>query len=504
MVSSKGRKTLPLQMQWCLNTALIVFVLFCLASSSAFAACHAVSVSGAGSANGTSWSNAYAGIPGTLMRGDTYYFADGKYGAYTFSQADSGTTVITFQKAQSYNYGRTSDGCSNDISAGWNASTMGAAQAIFTSTGRAFSVTADYLTVNGNGTTTGPLCGGSPGSTVTAEPATPSDCGFSFVGAGGTTSGALNLIYFYGATNLTLKYVELIGSGTNNISGSGGFEVFAANNTNYFTLTHAYAHNSGCVYIQDVGSNSFVDHSYFWGTEVYGAPGSSPCHGQAEFEGSSVNNGVRSNNVYRDITGSAVWTFAYPAGVNNNWQFYNNVIYYSSPQNTFGGVTDGILGCFNTGVQCTNFTLLQNTIVNNLTNDAFGGPSFAGIDDENGNGSYIVENNLWYSNPSTNLAFCCSGTTYKEDYNSFLNSPTPGTGSHDVKVASGAPNPFVNWAGGNFNLASDNANWNGRTSLGSSQTVDVNGNTFTTDRGPYQYNGAQGPQSPTGLTAVVK
>ncbi len=63
MVSSKGRKTLRLQMQWSVNTVLVVFfVLFCLASSSAFATCHTVTPAGSGTKTGADWNNAFAGF----------------------------------------------------------------------------------------------------------------------------------------------------------------------------------------------------------------------------------------------------------------------------------------------------------------------------------------------------------------------------------------------------------------------------------------------------------
>src|SRR4030081_994538 len=88
-----------------------------------FAACHAVSPTGSGSKNGVNWSNAMNQLPSTLVRGDTYYMADGNYAAYNFVTPNSGATTITVKKAQSYDFGRATDGCTNDISAGWNAAT---------------------------------------------------------------------------------------------------------------------------------------------------------------------------------------------------------------------------------------------------------------------------------------------------------------------------------------------------------------------------------------------
>ena len=484
MVSSNERKS---QAEWFLNALLVVLALLLSSSSSAFAACHTVTPSGSGSKTGADWNNAYGGIPSTLVRGDVYYLADGSYPAYTFGTGGSGTTTVEIRKAQSY------DNCT---STGWNTSTMGSSQARFVGD-PALSVNGPYFTMNGNGNTKAAGCGGGPGTTVASEPPTPSDCGIALVGSGNQSSGATNVVGIH-ASNLTLNYIELVGSGYN----AGDLEIFGSGG-GYLTSKHMYGRNSGCVYVQDVGTNSTIDHSYFWGTEVYGAPGG--CHGQAEFEDGGTNNGVRSNNVYRDITGTAIWTFAAGAGTNNNWQFYNNVVFFSSPKNSFGGLSDAVLDCINSGVMCTNFTFVQNTIVNCLANGVWGAIP-CGIQFENGNGSYVAENNVWYSNPSGRISFCCSGTSITEDYNSFINNGiSPGSGSHDVNVASGALDPFVNWQGSNFTLAADNSDWNNRLALSSPFNMDAAGNPFSSDRGAFQFGSGSGaPAPPTGLAASVQ
>jgi len=55
----------------------------------------------------TDWTTANAcdNLPATLTRGDTYYIADGSYGAYTFNDAVSGTTLITIKKAIESDHG---------------------------------------------------------------------------------------------------------------------------------------------------------------------------------------------------------------------------------------------------------------------------------------------------------------------------------------------------------------------------------------------------------------
>ena len=54
-----------------------------------------------GANTGADWNNAYTVLPATLVRGATYYVASGSYGAYTYDDAESGTTVITIKKATS-------------------------------------------------------------------------------------------------------------------------------------------------------------------------------------------------------------------------------------------------------------------------------------------------------------------------------------------------------------------------------------------------------------------
>src|SRR6185437_9075535 len=143
-------------------------------------------------------------------RGDTYYLMDGSYGSYSMNTANSGTTAITFKKAQSYDFGRSSDGCSNDISAGWNAATMGSGQATFTDFGNSCA-TCGFFTLDGNGQTTTQGCGAAP----TANQAV-TDCGFKFTvasGSGGPLDIGVNAGGANRTPNWTLRYLEIAGPG---------------------------------------------------------------------------------------------------------------------------------------------------------------------------------------------------------------------------------------------------------------------------------------------------
>ena len=485
MMSSQRGKTLPLQMQWSVSTVLVVFfVLFCLASSSAFAACHTVTPTGSGSKTGADWNNAYAGIPSSLIRGDVYYLADGAYPAFTFNTAASGTTTVEIRKAQSY------DNCT---STGWNTSTMGSAQAVFH---RVFNVSAPYFILNGNGKQTAQGCGGAPGPTIAGAPPTPIDCGIK-IDDTSCTSNCIGVVSVSSGP-FTFEYVEFLGNSTP--SANEDNFVFGGGSSPS-TYKHIYGHNTGAVYFQYGCNQRTVEYSYFWGTEIQG-PTSDGTHGQYSYCGNTDSNGVEANNVYRDITGTAVWTFAYPDNTHTGWVFYNNVIFnsttYTGASLSLGWLSDGLIACINSGSNCNNFTFSQNTIIN-------AGDS-SGINNEN-TGSYTVENNLWYGIAHGSISFMAgTGGSYTQNHNSFIASGSScPSGTGNVCDNSG-PDPFVSWTTNNFNLVSDNNDENNRLALGAPFTVDVNGTAFTTDRGAYEYagGGTGAPNAPSGLTATVQ
>src|SRR4030043_1400540 len=65
-----------------------------------------------GANNGSDWNNAFTTLPATLVRGTTYYIADGNYASYTFDDAVSGTTLITVKKATVADHGTETGGVS--------------------------------------------------------------------------------------------------------------------------------------------------------------------------------------------------------------------------------------------------------------------------------------------------------------------------------------------------------------------------------------------------------
>ncbi|MBR9706551.1 hypothetical protein GOV14_05935 [Candidatus Pacearchaeota archaeon] len=66
--------------------------------------CFHVSDLGSGTLDGGNWSNAMNGLPDVLVRGATYYIADGIYSAYDFNDAEDGQ-YITIKKAIKSDHG---------------------------------------------------------------------------------------------------------------------------------------------------------------------------------------------------------------------------------------------------------------------------------------------------------------------------------------------------------------------------------------------------------------
>jgi hypothetical protein len=483
MVSSKERTTLPLRIQWLLSAVSTVLVLLCLSSSTAFAACHAVTPTGSGTKTGADWNNALA-WPLSFVRGDVYYLADGTYAALDFKV--SGTATVEIRKAQSYDNGSS---CSPSIAAGWNASTMGVGQAVFNTLyyGHQFYLESPGLLINGNGQQTTPGCGGAVGNNPAIAPAAPTDCGIKIDNSSQNTTDLISGPT--GAASFTAKYVEIFGSGQATYENY----LIRADNSTGTTLTHMYIHRFGAVCAVVGGASNFTfTYNYMFRNQT--TPGSNPSHGQCLQSFGDGGNFEVSRNVFRDLGGTAIMMAWVGSGSvqSGPYRFYDNVIWNTPGYTPAYPSANGLLACIN-GFTCNNVTMSNNTIA--------GAPGQNAIDSETG-GTYTVQNNIWYS--SSGIADPNPHGTFTEDHNSYLVSGTGcPTGTANV-CDNAASNPFANWAGGDFTLASDLSDWNNRLELGSPYSMDAAGIAFTTDRGAYQNVAFGGPVPPTGLAALVQ
>jgi hypothetical protein len=468
-----------------LKKAVFSLILFGLSISPALAACHTVTPTGSGSENGTDWNDAYAGLPNTLVRGDIYYLADGNYGhSLSLKQADSGSLTIEIRKAQSY------DNCT---STGWDTATMGSSQAVINSggSGTIVNISSDYWIINGNGNNAGTNevgCGGveaTPPASMTGAAPNPAACGIKIDdssctstanngcdGGGGAMHG--------GGHDITWESVEMKGQGLNS-DGNNNSETYfwfaTGGNLTNDVITHCWCHNFSTTNFTSVSggwNNGSFDHNYVWG--VFDG---SVNHGEAvQLQGS---NGTTTpdnidHNIFRDqqTNGDVVAVI----GGTETFNFYDNAdICSSGGTSTSCRHNDGVIGCFNSQV-CSNVLVYNNT---------FSFPSDCGFNVSGGASTITYRNNLFYNCGNVTMVNG-SGGSASVDYNTYLNSSRSIIGTHDLSVSSGAPNPFSNLAGGSVALASDNADWNNRVSLGSPyDTKDLYGNTFTTDRGAAQY-----------------
>src|ERR1700691_2339464 len=501
---------------------LAAFILVLLAASSfAQVTCVAVAPTIAGTGSGTTWGNAkaYSALSGSgWVRGDRCYLADGNYGTtLNVSTAASGTAVIEIRKAQSFDYGQGSSvGCSNNLNSdsSWNAGTMGSVQAYLQAPSRGgsslFSLTG-YITINGNGSgvSNDPVgCGkmySNPPATNVVAPPSPAGCGIKFddstctatslgaCGAGGSGINPTN------GTGDIFEWTEHFGNGGRGASLAtvGG----TSPNEEYWmwlqsvsgnTLSHNYFHNMMTTYVLLNGgdSNITISNNYFWGIYDNGS-----LHSEAiQVQGTNTDVYVYGNILRDQVTNGDVVVIGATGGNLNGLYFYNNLDYCtngtSSEDFIYGNScnhTQAMLGCINSGAVCANFYVYNNTQAQ--VGGGSGGTFKCGT--ANSAGGTVTnlnfENNLFY-NCGGFQTYNSSGTGGTWDYNAYLNSGQAAIGAHDTSSSS-SPNPFtaLNATTPLLSIASENALWDTRVSLGSPYDTDILGTTRTTDRGAYQF-----------------
>jgi hypothetical protein len=449
--------------------------------------------------DGTAWScatsnggpGAFVGVPATLTRGDIYYLCDGNYGNHlSLSTAASGTTTIELRKAQSYDFGGLS---------GWSTATCGSRQAVWqwntTKQGIVSFGGGGYFTLNGNASSTDPIgCGGvllNPGGSQTAAAPNPSQCGIKI---DNSTCTSTSLDYcaggngvMGGGTNIVWKYVEWEGS---DVNANEPYFWLGSLGASGNSVTHSYLHAFGTTCWTYGFNNATFSYNYVWGTND-----SSANHGECLQDTGSDANMVIEYNVFRDTITNGDLVFVDPSpGTHSNFKFIGNTIWCTSS----GGCrhNDGIVACINSSQTCTGFIVAQNTVINCSV--------ACGLNSTNA-GSYTWVNNLYYN---SSVSYTLNGSSFTCSNNSYVKSGTPGSCANDVNANSSPPLPFANWNSGSAALtttaalASENADWNSRTTTSLDPLHDAAGNVFTTDRGAYQFGGATGPGTPTNLVAT--
>ena len=369
---------------------------------------------------GTDWSrpSGFTGscAPASMVRGDTYYVGGGSYtGGYTFSSADSSTTVITIQGATAAN---------SSAVTGWSSSfDVTTTPAVF---GNTLTFTTDYWVFDG---TTGPLFSN-----------TPSAYGFSFgttlargiiigsAGSGGTCGSAvsnLTLAHFYGkATSSDTEKLFEEGNTYGGVLTNITFTNFLLDGWQGLFMT-----KSG-----NCSSTPYTGWIVQYGVMLNGFS-SSANHGEWINPNERPISGlIVRYNIFRGYSGTSGMTGTIVA---NNSDNDNAVIYGNVFDNLLVG--NGVITGTSAG-NLNNAVIYNNTFLNlqPASGDALCGSS-------NGTGN-IAYNNLFY-NQSAQVGGGCTN-----DYNAYYSTTNTPSETHG-QVASG--NPFINSAAFNYGIVSN-------------------------------------------------
>lgn len=313
---------------------MILPVLFILLSAwPAAAANHYIRDGATGSAPCSDWSssNACDSLPASLIRGDTYYVADGTYGSHTFSDAVQGNTVITIKKATLADHG-TASGWSDVYGSG-------------TANWGSWMFLASYYNIDG-------MTGGGPGSWTSGH-------GFRWTQSAGT---AVHFIAIGTAqstlSNINIRHAKFDEQG-NTVMAVGAMAVYAPGTLTNSTFDYNYFTNLwGLPFLFRFGSGLVVQHNYsdsicnesaydatlhceaivFWGLNdshfrwnFHTACPSSGCY---------VHNNIYSSDavrIYGNVFGGPAGAVLCNSGPCTNWRVFNNTVHH----NLYAGIVAG-------------------------------------------------------------------------------------------------------------------------------------------------------------------
>jgi hypothetical protein len=371
---------------------------FMFSAQSADAANHYVRSGASGS--GSDWSNAAPALPASLVRGDTYYVADGSYPAYTFKDPQSGTLTITVKKATAADHGTDS---------GWQAG-YGDGQAIFNSVLR---FNTGYYVLDGQKRNESDwFDGASYGFRINHNGQDQN-----IVIGGGSASSNIAVKYVFVDAiyqNLPSTTVRRYAIDTDTYGGS-----IATN----LVFHRMYVYGSNNVWFLRTTNGAIVEYS-----ASNGVASNSANHGEIVNLYYSGNNAIIRYNQWKNAFigngGTALVAITYADGL----QFYGNVL------SNFDS-SDGAVGF--DGYSSSHNRVYNNTFIGGVGYNS-GVAWGSGTDN-------LVYNNLFINCRTVGL----QGT---HDYNGFSDSNSRGEGHAQVNVPTSI---FANYSGGNFKLVSD-------------------------------------------------
>lgn len=462
-----------------LRGCMVALLSFFAIPTTSRAAIHCVRAGAAGNGSGTDWTNAYTDLPTNLVRGDTYYVAAGTYASHTFSDPISGALVITIKKATLGDHG---------TSVSWLDS-YASGQAVFL--GFWFFTRDNYLI---DGVTRTGLQSGH--GIKVDNSATTGNQGI------GIALGNPNLAT---ASNVTLRYVEVQGSGNRNDTiHDRGVQIFGGSDN--ITISFCHIHDVGEVPILiRRSSNTTIEYSWIARNQ------SSPTfHSEAISVSSQINNFTVRYDYFEDIEGTAFIATAGDCAActpSSNWYIYGNIFFFSIA-NPAGqtGVGDGVISFFDTTINGDVF--IHNNSIINLPAAGACGINIQALATRPANlGNVAIRNNLWYNcvQGAAVSPTCSTCSTYVASHNAYFN--TPSSGDTDPNKQAGTASPFVNYTGQDFHLAAGTlAGFALAAVTGQTLNLDMDGSTRGADgawdRGAFEFLGLR-PTPPTNMRLTV-
>lgn len=427
----------------------ILLCVLCLSAGLAEAANRYVRPDATGRNDGTDWVNAYTSLPSALVRGDTYYLADGSYGARTFADPLSGSAVITIKKATSGDHGS---------AVGWLAG-YGDGQAIFDSVIRFES---GYYVFDGQSRNESNWFDGSAYG----------------IRVNHNNKDQNIVIQKYGRapSNITIKHVfvdAILGnlpSGTVRRYAIDTDDFDGGSTATNLVFTRMFVSGSNNVWFLRTTAGAIIEYS-----ASSGAASNAGNHGEIVNLYYSGNNAIIRFNQWKDAFigygGTALVAITKADGL----QFYGNVAWNFE-------VGDAAVG-FN-GYSSSRNRVYNNTFVGGV---GYNSGTAWGIGTDN-----LVYNNLFVNCRIVNL----DGT---RDYNGFSDGNNRGEAHGQISVPTSI---FVNYAGGDFRLKAETS---GGLPLGAPFNADPTGRTRGADgtftRGAYEFEAgaASAPLAPVNL-----
>jgi len=419
------------------------------------AANHYVRQGATGNASGSDWTNAYTSLPSTLVRGDTYYIADGTYGSYTFDDPLSGSSFIYIKKATSSSHG---------TDTGWN-STYGDGEALFSSSGILWNVKTGYLDIDGQKGT-----GKSPGT-----------YGFRLYSTANRCTGGGHVLYTGSISNLAIRHVDFDwNNGTSACDTATTASISTGINTSdYVTIENNYFHHSSgfAIYLGNYTGHPVQNHysikdNYFYFNGGGGGPTS---HWELMWLTDLQNSDI-ANNIFEDTYGANGQTGWLMFGRADKVNIYGN-LFFCSTNCAVGG--NGVIAAWSADMYQNNAVHIYNNTFANLSGGY--GPQINFTHITVADTDIQVKNNVYY-----NKSFKWTGVNAQSNEACGGGQGCAGTNQQTGLTTTS----FTNYAGNKFSLAS--ATSGGDQTIGSKFSIDMNnltrGADGVWDRGAFEFN----------------